>query len=419
MNDRIKIISAMEILGSTGRPTVQVNLLTEKGIRVDASVPTGTSKGKYEACEVYDGGKRFRGFGVKKAVSNVNEVISPVLQGMPVSCQRQIDRTLIELDGTPNKSRLGSNAILAVSIAVAKAGAEAAGLSPYAFLGGVGAVRLPAPAATIIAGGEYSPATLDFEDYIMCFDGFDSYEDALEALAETHYALGKELRRAFGIIPDVCGAWAPPVRSTEEAFEYMLKAAAEAGCEKKVSLGLDIAATELFNREENTYALNGKRVNPEEFGSYIIELTKHFPLRYIEDPFHEDAFEDFSKITQALPEKMIVGDDLFVTNISRLEVGIKNKAGNAMLMKVNQIGSVTETLDTTVFARENGYEVAASVRSNETNDSFQADVAVAVGAPLMKIGSPVRGERNAKYNRLLQIAYELGNGARFSKNCSE
>jgi enolase len=415
MSDRIRAIEAMEILGSTGRPTVEVRLVTESGIEVESSVPTGTSKGRYEACEVYDGGTRFRGFGVRKAVSNVTEIIAPALKGKSVLEQREIDQLMMELDGTPNKGQLGSNAILATSIAVAKAGAKAAGLPPYLYLGGVRAVRLPAPAATVIAGGEYSPASIEFEDYILCFDGFESFPEALEALAETHYALGKALSKSFGVVPDVCGAWAPPLRSSEEAFEYMLRAAKDVGCDDRISLGLDIAATELFDEKSGMYDLNGRSVTVREFEAYIVELARSFPLRYIEDPFHEDAFDDFSAITQLLPDRMIVGDDIFVTNIGRLQQGIEKKAGNAMLMKINQIGTVTEAIDAAFFAREHGYDVAASVRSNETNDPFQADVAVAVGAPLMKIGSPVRGERNAKYNRLLNISRELGAKARFAK----
>lgn len=414
MKDAIKWIEAREILSGAGRPTVEVELITDKGIKVEASVPSGTSKGKYEAYEVYDGGKRFWGLGVKKAVDNVNQLIAPKIIGRDPLKQREIDHFLLELDGTENKKRLGGNGILAVSLAVAKAGAEVSGLPLYAYLGGLGATRLPVPIATVIAGGKRSPSALDFEDYILVFNGFTNFSEALEALVETRYILAKNLEKKFGSIPDVGGALSPAITDSTEAFDLMMEAVEHAGYGGRVALGLDIAGNDLLIEEKGLYKVGDREMDVYELSEYYITLAKKYPLLYIEDPFEEDDFDSFARLTAALPDHQIVGDDLFVSNPARLRLGIEKKAGNTLLLKVNQIGTVSESCDAGLLAMRNNYSVTVSLRSSDTNDSFIADLAVGLGAGQIKLGSPVRGERNAKYNRLLKIEKELGTMAGFA-----
>jgi enolase len=416
MRGAIEHVEAREILSGRGRPTVEVELITSDGIKVEASVPSGTSKGKYEAWEVYDGGKRFGGLGVKKAVENVNVQIAPKLMGESVLNQRRIDNLLIELDGTKNKMKLGSNGILAVSLAVAKAGAEFAELPLYRYLGGFGADRLPVPLATVISGGKHSPSSLDFEDFLLVFAGFSKFAVALEALVEIRYLLEKNLKEKFGLIPEDGGALAPAISDNTQAFDLMLEAVDKAGFTGKVALGLDVAGSDLYLKEKGLYKVVGREMEAEELIDYYICLTKQYPLVFIEDPFDQDDFINFSKLTAALPNKKIVGDDLFVTNPSRIKMGIEQKAANTLLLKVNQIGTVSEAFDAGVLARQNHFSVAVSLRSSDTNDSFIADLAVGLGAEQIKLGSPVRGERNAKYNRLLKIEQELGNWAKFAGN---
>lgn len=409
----IKEIKALEILSSAGRPTIQAKVTLNNGIAGVASVPIGTSKGKYEAKELYDGGIRYRGYGVRKAVNNINQFIAPRMKGWEVIQQRAIDEFLIELDGTKDKRRLGSNAILAVSLAVAKAGAESIGLPLYRYIGGLGAKRLPMPLATMIAGGEHSPSMLDFEDYLLVFNGFETLADAVEALMEIRCCLGELMTGKYGAIPCVTGgAYAPPIESTEEAFDMMLESVEKAGFSKRVTLGLDVAGSELFN-ENRRYKIRGKEITNEELSHYFEDLSVQYPLVFIEDPFHQDDFDSFAKLTSCLPHIQIVGDDLFATNPDRIKRGIKNKACNTVLLKVNQIGTLSEACDAALLAKHNNYEVAVSMRSSDTTDSFIADLAEGLGALQIKIGSPVSGERSAKYNRLLEIEQELAFETRF------
>ncbi len=414
MQEVIRAIEAYEILTGPGRPTVEVELTTSNGFRVTASVPSGTSTGTHEAKSLFDGGSRFRGYGVKKAVDNVNRIIAPSLCGREVIRQNQIDRRLIELDGTPNKEKLGGNAILPVSLAVAKAAAASLNMPLYRYLGGIGANRLPAPIATVIAGGAHSPAPLDFEDYMVNLDGFNDFSSAAEALASIHYMLGDLLNKRYGDVPNSGGAYAPPLNGTEQAFEIILEAVEKAGCSGMVSLGLDIVGTDLFLREKGSYLICGREMCVDEYISYLAELAKRYPLQLIEDAFHEDDYESQAKLAALLPNTSIVGDDLFATNAARLSRGIAVRAGNTLLLKVNQAGTVTEALEAGMLARNNGFGVIVSLRSNDTNDDFIADLAVAVGAGKIKLGGPVRGERNAKYNRLLRIEQQLGLDARFA-----
>jgi enolase len=414
MRDVIRTIEAYEILTGPGRPTVEVELTTDSGIQVTASVPSGTSTGTYETKSLFDGGKRFRGYGVRKAVENVNRIIAPALCGEEVTGQGQIDWRLIELDGTPSKEKLGGNAILPVSLAVAKAAAASLGLPLYRYLGGFGANRLPVPIATVIAGGVHSPAPLDFEDYLINLDGFDDFASAVEALSSIHHGLGALLKKRYGDVPDSGGAYAPPLGGNAEAFETILEAVEKAGFSGRISLGLDIVGTDLYHQESGCYRISGREMDVDEYIAYLVELTRTYPLELIEDAFHEDDFDSQAKLTALFPNIRIVGDDLFATNAARLSRGIATKAGNTLLLKVNQAGTVSEAFQAGILAKNNAFGVIVSLRSNDTNDAFIADLAVALGADKIKLGGPVRGERNAKYNRLLRIERQLGPDALFA-----
>ncbi len=405
--DSIEKITGREILNAKGKPTVEVEIVTGSGRVGIASVPSGASKGIYEAHELYDNDSRYRGYGVKKAVENVNTEIRTALRGFDVTKQREIDLAMVALDGTKNKGRLGANAILATSIAAAKAGALAAGLPLYRYLGGLRAIKLPCIVSTVISGGRFSPSNLEFEDYLLILEGFSSFSDSLEALVSMRYLLEKKLSDKYGSFPEDGGALAPPLTRTEEAFEYMLLAAREAGCEKHVTLGLDVAANELFDREHGLYTMTTGSMTTDELIDYYKRLCADYPLTFIEDPFEQDQFDDFAKLKKHLPGIQIVGDDLFVTNVERLRIGIQKDSANTLLLKVNQVGTVSEAIDAAICAQLNNYYITASLRSGETTDDFVADIAVGLGARQIKLGSPVRGERNAKYNRLLKIESEL------------
>jgi len=322
----IKQIKALEILSSVGRPTIQATVITDTGVEGVASVPIGTSKGKHEAKELYDGGARYRGYGVRKAVNNINEYIAPKLIGRQEVRQREIDEFLIELDGTEDKRRLGSNAILAVSLAVARAGAKSVGLPLYRYIGGLGTNRLPVPLATVLAGGEYSPSSLDFEDYLLVLSGFETFTDAVEGLVETRYCLGEMLKEKFGTAPSLSGgAYTPLINDTEEAFDIMLGAIEKAGFSKKILLGLDVAGSELYNEKNARYKVKGREITADVLAEYYKDLARQYPLVFIEDPFQEDDFESFSRLTSALSQIQIVGDDLFATNPARIKKGIEKR----------------------------------------------------------------------------------------------
>lgn len=408
--ETIENIDAREILGGSGRPAVEVKLTTSRGIEVRASAPSGTSKGEHEAFELLDGEKRYGGKGVRRAVENVRKVIAPALKGMDVTQQGEIDGVLIRLDGTPNKSRLGGNAILPVSVACAKAAARSCGLPLFRYLGGLSATHLPTPIATVIAGGAHSPSDLEFEDYIFILSNFDSFAQALEALVEARNALQEIIFRRFGPVPEVGGALAPPIQNSAQAFDLMLKAAEEVRCGEKITLGIDAAANEFYLPDEDSYRVSGRKMRAEELMEYYLHLARTYPLTYIEDPFQEDDFLHFAELTATLPNCRIVGDDLFASHPKRIAWGIQQKAGNTLLLKINQIGTVSESLAAASLASRNHYQINVSLRSNETNDRFIADLAVAVRARQVKLGSPVRGERNAKYNRLLEIEEDWGLG---------
>ena len=419
MKDVIKEIHAREILSASGRPTVEVSLLTEQGIQVAASVPSGTSKGQYEAFELHDGGTRYRGMGVLKAVENVNSQIAPIMTGKSFEDQDVVDQMLLELDGTPDKRKLGGNAILPVSVACAKAGAKANSAPCHQYLSSQKRIQLPVPLATVIAGGKHSPSTLDFEDYIFVVSGFNSFNEALEALVEARLTLGGLLEKKYGPIPEDGGALAPPIEDTKQAFDYMLEAIDRSGHKGNIDLGLDVAANELFIGDENRYHVAGKKMGIDELIAHYENLVSEYPLVYIEDPFHEDDYSAFGRLTSRLPDIRIVGDDLYATNPKRIRHGISESATNAFLLKINQIGTVSEAKMAAEIAKANDMAITVSVRSRETNDDFVADFSVAVGADQIKLGSPLRGERNAKYNRLLAIEEEAGGLSVFAgKNTS-
>ena len=407
-SDAITRIHAREILSGSGRPTVEVDIHVGGRCLGTASVPSGTSTGKYEVIELLDGGSRYEGRGVRGAVENVNSIIAPALLGTNVLDQYAIDRTMLDLDGTSQKAQLGGNAILGVSVAAAKAAARLLGIPAYRYVGGVAAVSLPIPIATVIAGGPHAPNSLGFEDYILIFDRFDTFAEALEALVKTRRALGSQLEQRLGSVPDVGGALAPGLPSSEDAFEAMLLAVESAGFEGRVSIGIDVAANGFYDVGRGTYAFEGADLDAAELTQRYVSLAERYPLVFIEDPFAEDDFESHAALTRRLPEAYIVGDDLFATQASRLRSGAAVAAANTVLFKINQVGTLSEALATAREARMRAYDLVVSLRSSDTSDDFIADVSVGIGAAMIKLGSPVRGERVVKYNRLLAIEEELG-----------
>jgi len=411
----ISEIRAREILDSRGNPTIEVEVETEGGALGRAAVPSGASKGEFEAVELRDGGRRYHGRGVLRAIASVEEVIAPRLIGVDVRQQRDIDRLMIKLDGTENKSRLGGNAILGVSLACAKAAAASEGAQLYEHLGGDSADLLPVPFFNIINGGRHAGNQLDFQEFMVAPIGADSFSEALRMGAEIYHELKRQLLSAYGktaINVGDEGGFSPPMSRPEEALDAVLRAVEEMGYGGVVALAMDVAATTFHS--EGGYLVAGRRLGRGDLIDYYRELTAAYPIVSIEDPLHEEDFEGFAEATRALPIQ-ILGDDLFVTNADRLRRGIEMGAANALLWKVNQVGTLTEALEAAHLAGENGYAVQASHRSGETEDTFVADLAVAIGCGQIKAGAPCRGERTAKYNRLLRIEERLGSRARYPK----
>ena len=406
--DTLVSLRAVETLCGSGRPAVEVTAVSESGHTATGSSPSGTSCGGFEAKEMLDGGERYRGYGVRKAVENINTIIAPELRGASLGTISALDDILLKLDGTSDKSALGANAILAVSVALTKLCAHIAKQPVYTYLCDDQYQSLPVPMATVIAGGTYSSSQLDFEDYLLIMHGFDLFSDAVERLAEIRKILQEILFRRQGSIIEVGGALAPDISSTPQAFDLMLEAVEKAGCGGKVGLGLDVAANELFIPEDNRYRLGNKHLSPEELCREYEELTSSYPLLFIEDPYQENDFENTRRLRSVLAKTTIVGDDLFASNPGRIAEGADTPAADALLLKINQIGSVSEALQAARVARRRNMKIAVSLRSNDTGDDFIADFAVAVGAEFIKLGSPVRGERNVKYNRLLTIEDQLG-----------
>lgn len=408
-------IVAREILDSRGNPTIEVDVELEDGSIGRAAVPSGASTGAHEAVELRDGGDRYRGKGVRKAVEAVEGEIFDALAGFDAKEQRRIDQTLIALDGTPNKSRLGANAMLGVSLAAAKASALSANMPLYRYLGGVNARVLPTPMMNIINGGAHADNPIDFQEFMIMPTGFDRFSEALRCGAEIFHALRARLK-ADGHNTNVGdeGGFAPDLRSPEEALDAIMAAIENAGYKpgENVVLALDVASTEFFRKGQYVLEGAGRTYDAAGFTAYLQELVTGYPIISIEDGMAEDDWEGWGLLTAALEgECQLVGDDLFVTNPARLYRGIQDGAANAILVKVNQIGTLSETLDAVEMAMRAGYGAVMSHRSGETEDNTIADLAVATNCGQIKTGSLARADRTAKYNQLLRIEAELGDMA--------
>ncbi|QRP96923.1 phosphopyruvate hydratase [Corynebacterium sp. FDAARGOS 1242] len=406
-------VMAREILDSRGNPTVEAEVFLDDGARGVAGVPSGASTGVHEAHELRDGGERYLGKGVLKAVENVNEEITDEIAGFEADDQRLIDEALIKLDGTENKSRLGANAILGVSIAVAKAAAESAGLPLYRYIGGPNAHVLPVPMMNILNGGSHADSGVDVQEFMIAPIGAESFGEALREGAEVYHAL-KSVIKDKGLSTGLGdeGGFAPSVESTKAALDLIVEAIKKAGFEpgKDIALALDVASSEFY--KDGKYHFEGGEHTAEEMAKVYEDLIANYPIVSIEDPLQEDDWEGYTKLTETIGDKVqIVGDDFFVTNPARLQEGIDKKAANALLVKVNQIGTLTETFDAVELAHRNGYRTMMSHRSGETEDTTIADLAVALNCGQIKTGAPARSERVAKYNQLLRIEQELGSAA--------
>ena len=417
----IEYIRALEVLDSRGNPTVQVEVITEGGFSGVAMVPSGASTGSFEAVELRDGDKsRYLGKGVLKAVENVNKIIAKELEGMNVYEQAQIDRKLIELDGTENKGRLGANATLGVSLAVAKAAANSLGMELYNYIGGANAKTLPVPMINILNGGKHADNTVNIQEFMIMPVGAKTFTEALRMCAEIYHTLKKVLKEkglATGVGDE--GGFAPNLSSDEEALKLIVEAVEKAGFKpgEEVLLALDVASTEMYDEakkigKEGCYYFwkTDDLKTVDEMIAYLEGLVEKYPIISIEDGLAEEDWEGWKTLTEKLGNKIqLVGDDLFVTNIKRLQKGLDNNTANSILIKLNQIGTLTETLDAIELAKKHGYTAVVSHRSGETEDTTLADVAVATNAGQIKTGAPCRTDRVAKYNRLLNIENELGN----------
>ena len=412
----IEALGAREILDSRGNPTVEVEIVLEDGSAARAAVPSGASTGAFEAVELRDGGNRYLGKGVEKAIKFVNENIAPEIIGLDAQDQRLIDQAMIELDGTKNKAKLGANAILGVSLAVAKASAEHADLSLFKYVGGNNAHILPVPMMNILNGGAHADTNVDIQEFMVAPIGADSFKESLRWGAEIYHSLKSVLKKR-GLATSIGdeGGFAPNLESNRAALDLILEAVQGAGFKpgKEIALAMDVAATEFH--ENGKYSFEGTERSAAEMISYYSELVSSYPLVSIEDPLDEDDWAGWAEMTATLGSKVqLVGDDLFVTNPERLAKGIAAGTANALLVKVNQIGTLTETLDAVEMAHRAGYRSMMSHRSGETEDTTIADLAVATNCGQIKTGAPARSERVAKYNQLLRIEEELADGARYA-----
>ena len=420
----IETVKALEVLDSRGNPTVQVEVVTEGGFSGVAMVPSGASTGSFEAVELRDGDTdRYMGKGVLKAVENVNKKIAKEIEGMNAYEQALIDKTMIELDGTENKGKLGANAMLGVSLAVAKAAANSLGMSLYNYIGGVNAKQLPVPMMNIMNGGKHADSSLSIQEFMIMPVGAKTFTECMEMGVSVYHNLKKVLKaKGYSTAVGDEGGFAPNVSGEEEAIQIILEAIEKAGYEpgKDVCLALDLASTEMYD-EAKKIGKDGyyfwkidKFLSKEEMVNYIVDLVNKYPIISVEDGLAEEDWESWKALTEKVGDKVqLVGDDLFVTNIKRLQKGIDNKTANSILIKLNQIGTLTETLDAIELAKRNGYTAVVSHRSGETEDTTLADVAVATNAGQIKTGAPCRTDRVAKYNRLLNIEDELGEVAVF------
>ena len=416
MSTKIVDIRAREILDSRGNPTVEADVHLAGGAFGRAAVPSGASTGALEAIELRDGGDRFGGKGVSQAVDNVRNVITPQLLGVDATRQEQIDQTMLDLDGTPNKAKLGANAILAVSLATARAAAAGTGLPLYRYLGGPAARTLPVPCLNVLNGGAHAANSVDIQEFMLVPGGFASFREAFTAGVEVYHALKKVLA-GRGLATNVGdeGGFAPNLPTNRAALELLFEAIESAGYKpgEEVALALDVAASEIYR--EGSYQLEGRELSSEEMVAFLAELIDEFPLVSVEDGMDEADWSGWARLTEEVGSRtQLVGDDLFVTNEEILKRGIAEKAANAILIKVNQIGSLSETLHTMQTAEGASFGRMVSHRSGETEDSFIAHLAVATNAGQIKTGAPARGERTAKYNQLLRIEEALGDSARFA-----
>ena len=417
MMTRFKItdVRAREIIDGRGTPTVEVDIWVDNFLRGRADVPSGRSTGSHEAFELRDGGKRYAGFGVMKAIDNVNKIIALEVVGKDVRDQRKLDKLMIEMDGTQNKAKLGANAILGVSLAIAKAAACSLRIPLYQYID-TNAYILPVPVLDLIEGGMIAASDLDFQEHQVIPVGAESFSEAIRMGMEVYYELGKILAEKWGkhsLNVGVEGGYTPPgMKDPREAFDAELLAIEKLGYEDKFVLSLDCAASHFYNRKTGRYTLMGKEITREELMNFYKDLVSSYPLQSIEDPLDEEDFDGFAELARTL-NIQIVGDDLFVTNINRLRKGIEKGAANALLLKVNQIGTLSEALDAAQFAFRNSYGVQVSERSGQTEDTWLADLTVGLNAGQIKTGV-VRAERTSKYNRLLQIEEELGPIAKYA-----
>jgi enolase len=412
----IEALAAREILDSRGNPTVEVEVLLDDGTVARAAVPSGASTGAFEAVEKRDGGERFGGKGVQQAVGAVEDDIAPELVGYEATEQRLIDQALLDLDGTPDKSRFGANAILGVSLAVAKAAADASDLPLFRYVGGSHAHVLPVPMMNILNGGAHADTNVDIQEFMVAPIGATTFADSLRMGAEVYHAL-KAVLKGRGLSTGLGdeGGFAPDLPTNREALDLIMEAIGKAGYTpgRDVALALDVAATEFF--EDGSYRFEGQTRGADEMTTYYDELLGTYPIVSIEDPLSEDDWPGWQRITAVLGARVqLVGDDLFVTNPQRLARGVAEQAANALLVKVNQIGTLSETLDAVDLAHRSGYRCMMSHRSGETEDTTIADLAVATNCGQIKTGAPARGERTAKYNQLLRIEEELEDAARYA-----
>ncbi|OLD13234.1 phosphopyruvate hydratase [archaeon 13_1_20CM_2_51_12] len=418
-DSEITDLKARQVLDSRGNPTVEVDVWTRDGSTGRGTVPSGASTGIHEALELRDGDmKRFHGKGVLKAVSNVNNRIRSRVIGKDARAQREIDELMIAVDGTPNKKRLGANAILGVSMAVAKAAASSQGKPAYKYLRDLPSYKLPVPMMNVINGGKHAGNKLAVQEFQIEPVGASSCSEAIRIGDEVYHSLGSVLKAKYG--PSAInvgdeGGYAPPLEMTGDALEAILLAISDAGYdESTVHIGIDAASSSFYNNKDSTYQLDGKKLSAEELESYYEELVRTYPIRTLEDPFDEDDYDDFVQITRKLGNRVkIIGDDLYVTNLERIKRGILKKATNAILIKLNQIGTVTETLDAIKVSKDAGLDIVVSHRSGETEDTFISHLATSQESLFIKTGAPARGERTAKYNELLRIEEELGSKALF------
>ena len=415
----INSINAIEILDSRGNPTLQVEIVTEDGYVGVASVPSGASTGSFEAVELRDGDKnRYLGKGVKKAVENVNKKIAKEIKGMNIFEQRLIDEKMIKLDDTPNKSNLGANSILGVSLAVAKAASNALGMELYNYIGGINATELPIPMMNILNGGKHSDNNISIQEFMIMPIGKITFEERLKRGVEIYHTLKKVLKeKGYSVAVGDEGGFAPNLKNEEEALDIIIEAIKKAGYEPKkdIVLALDIASTEMFDEakkigKEGYYFWKTDTLKTKsEMIQYLVDLCEKYPIASIEDGLAEEDWESWKELTKKIGDKVqLVGDDLFVTNRTRLKRGIEKNVANAILIKPNQIGTLTETLDTIKLAKQHNYRTIISHRSGETEDTTIADIAVAINSMQIKTGAPCRTDRVAKYNRLLRIGAENG-----------